>query len=72
MVLANLVEVPPIFRPSLTPHWDMRDTVRLTGAFVDQMGRTRCASVGNDHRLERPWVLDIELSSVPALRRYRL
>jgi hypothetical protein len=59
-------------KPYLTLHGHIHETVDLTGAFVDRIGRTRCASVGNDHRPERPWVLDVELGPEPVVRRFRV
>jgi len=48
-------------QPYLTLHGHIHETVDLSGAFVERIGRTRCVAVGNDHRLERPWVVEIGL-----------
>jgi len=48
-------------QPYLSLHGHIHETVDLTGEFVQQIGRTRCASVGNDHRPHRPWVLEVGL-----------
>jgi len=49
-------------QPYMTLHGHIHETVDLSGAFVEQIGRTRCVAVGNDHRPERPWVVEVGLA----------
>jgi Icc-related predicted phosphoesterase len=48
-------------QPYLTLHGHIHETVDLSGEFVETIGRTRCVAVGNDHRPERPWVVEVGL-----------
>jgi len=59
-------------QPYLTLHGHIHETVDLSGDFVERIGRTRCAAVGNDHRPARPWVVEVGLGEAPVLRRYRV
>jgi len=59
-------------QPYLTLHGHIHETVERTGEFVERIGRTRCAAVGNDHRPARPWVLEVELGVKPVVRRTRI
>src|SRR6056297_2866794 len=59
-------------QPYLTLHGHIHETVDLSGDFVERIGRTRCAAVGNDHRPARPWVVEVGLGAEALLRRYRV
>ena len=59
-------------RPYLTLHGHIHETVDLSGEFVETVGRTPCVAVGNDHRPERPWVIEVALGAEPILRRVRV
>jgi len=59
-------------QPYLTLHGHIHETVDLSGDFVERIGRTRCAAVGNDHRPARPWVVEVGLGEAPVLRRVRV
>lgn len=59
-------------QPYLTLHGHVHETVALSGEFVEEIGLTRCAAVGNDHRLERPWVIEARLGHRPTMRRLQL
>ena len=56
-------------QPVLTLHGHIHETVDLSGEFVERIGRTYCAAVGNDHRPERPWVVEVALGAAPVVRR---
>ncbi|NKI33902.1 hypothetical protein HFP89_01825 [Wenzhouxiangella sp. XN79A] len=59
-------------QPLFGLHGHIHETVDLSGSFVERIGRTQCAAVGNDHRLDRPWVLEVELGEEPVVRRVRI
>ena len=56
-------------QPYLTLHGHIHETVDLSGEFVERIGRTHCAAVGNDHRPERPFVVEVGLGAAPVVRR---
>jgi len=59
-------------QPYLTLHGHIHETVDLSGDFVERIGRTRCAAVGNDHRPARPWVVEVGLGAEAGLRRIQI
>ena len=59
-------------QPYLTLHGHIHETVDLSGEFVERIGRTYCAAVGNDHRPERPFVVEVGLGAEPVVRRVRV
>ena len=59
-------------QPVLTLHGHIHETVDLSGEFVERIGRTHCAAVGNDHRPERPFVVEVGLGAEPVVRRVRV
>jgi len=60
-------------QPYLTLHGHIHETVDLSGEFAETIGRTRCVAVGNDHRPERPWVVEVGLAAdAPVLGRERV
>ena len=56
-------------QPYLTLHGHIHETVDLSGEFVERIGRTACAAVGNDHRPDRPFVVEVGLGAEPVVRR---
>ncbi len=59
-------------QPFMTLHGHIHETVDLTGDFKENIGNTICASVGNDHVPETPFILEIQLEKQPKIERLRL
>ena len=59
-------------QPFLTLHGHIHETVDLTGQFKEQIGKSICATAGNDNRPDEPYVLEFELKNMPDLKRLKI
>jgi hypothetical protein len=50
----------------------IHDTIRNTEVFPDYLGKSVCASVGNEHTGEHPYIIEVEIEKTFSIKRKRL
>jgi len=48
-------------QPYATIHGHIHETVDLKGTYIQTIGITKCIAVGNDHKPENPYVIELQL-----------
>ena len=59
-------------QPYLTLHGHIHETVKISGQFKQKIKGTLCASTGNDHKLQKPFVLSFNVYEREKIKRMQI